>query len=435
MKIPLTLQIDLILIGAALMLALLGLGVAVIMPSLDRWNKRFFTVYFFSLSLYVGFSLAELIGFIYPEMMLPLLIFMYFDSLFPSVLVSLMTIYLLHCYGESLLRSTLFRLVAVLWLLFFIMLDMTLFTKLFYYISSENQLLRGPLYPLMVGVLYVIIILNLISVIRHRSKLSKRYYLAFLTGLLPMAIIMSIHFYVSVFGLIAITIVLGGLSMFSIILSDQIGQYMRQQSDIAHQHANIMVLQMRPHFIYNTMMSIYYLCKQNPDLAQQVTLDFTAYLRRNFTAIASIELIPFTEELEHTRAYLAVEQAQYNDMLVVDYDTPFTRFRLPPLTLQPLVENAVKHGMDQDSDPLHILIRTGRTGSGSEIIVENNGTDFEPANDNEPHIALKNIQQRIQMMCRGTMTIEPREGGGTIVTVTIPDSGAKKHPGTICPEV
>ena len=85
---------------------------------------------FFSHSLYVGFSLAELIGFIYPEMMLPLLIFMYFDSLFPSVLVSLMTIYLLHCYGESLLRSTLFRLVAVLWLLFFIMLDMTLFTKL-----------------------------------------------------------------------------------------------------------------------------------------------------------------------------------------------------------------------------------------------------------------------------------------------------------------
>ena len=101
-----------------------------------------------------------------------------------------------------------------------------------------------------------------------------------------------------------------------------------------------------------------------------------------------------------------------------------TRFCLPPLTLQPLVENAVKHSMDQDSDPLHILIRTGRTGSGSEIIVENNGTDFEPANDNEPHIALKNIQQRLQMMCRGT-----------IVTVTIPDSGTKKHPGTICPEV
>lgn len=106
--------------------------------------------------------------------------------------------YCSHCYGESLLRSTIFRLVAVLWLLCFIMLDMTLFTKLFYYISSENQLLRGPLYPLMVGVLYVIIILNLISVIRHRSKLSKRYYLAFLTGLLPMAIIMFIHSFLSI---------------------------------------------------------------------------------------------------------------------------------------------------------------------------------------------------------------------------------------------
>jgi LytS/YehU family sensor histidine kinase len=167
------------------------------------------------------------------------------------------------------------------------------------------------------------------------------------------------------------------------------------------------------------MMSIYYLCKQDPDKAQQVTLDFTTYLRKNFSAIASEKLIPFTEELEHTRAYLAVEQAQFEDILFVDYDTPHTDFYLPPLTLQPIVENAVKHGMDPDSEPLHIFIRTEKTESGSEITVENSGADFEPADDNEPHIALKNIQQRLEMMCRGKMTINPREGGGTIVRITI----------------
>ena len=213
--------------------------------------------------------------------------------------------------------------------------------------------------------------------------------------------------------------------MFGIILSDQIGEYLRQQRELAHQRASIMVLQMRPHFIYNTMMSIYYLCKQNPDLAQQVTLDFTTYLRKNFTAIASEEPILFSEELAHTRAYLAVEQAQYDDMLVVDYDTPHTQFRLPPLTLQPIVENAVKHGMDQDSEPLHIFIRTDRTDSGSEIIVENNGTDFEPAGDSGGGLALKNIRQRLEMMCRGEMTITPRRGGGTVVKVTLPDSAAQ----------
>ena len=92
------------------------------------------------------------------------------------------------------------------------------------------------------------------------------------------------------------------------------------------------------------IMSIYSLCNQDPKRARQVIMDFTTYLRRNFTAIASEAPVPFSTELEHTRAYLAVEQAQYENSLFVDYDTPHTTFRIPPLTLQPIVENAVKHG-------------------------------------------------------------------------------------------
>ena len=210
------------------------------------------------------------------------------------------------------------------------------------------------------------------------------------------------------------------LVMFVIILFDEVEQHMRQRLEIANQRASIMVLQMRPHFIHNTMMSIYYLCEQDPKKAQRVTLDFTTYLRRNFTAIASEAPIPFSEELEHTRAYLAVEQAQFEDGLFVDYDTPHTDFCLPPLTLQPIVENAVKHGMDPDGEPLHISIRTRRTSAGSEIVVSDNGPGYEPADDKSPHIALANIQQRLKLMCDGKMTILPREGGGTVVTVTIP---------------
>jgi sensor histidine kinase YesM len=107
-------------------------------------------------------------------------------------------------------------------------------------------------------------------------------------------------------------------------------------------------------------------------------------------------------------------------MLVVDFDTPFTRFRLPPLTLQPIVENAVKHCLDLDSDPLHISIRTRSTDSGAEIIVEDNGPGFDPCDESKPHTALKNIQQRLEIMCWGTMTIMPRDGGGTVVILTIP---------------
>ena len=96
---------------------------------------------------------------------------------------------------------------------------------------------------------------------------------------------------------------------------------------------------------------------------------------------------------------------------------------MPPLTLQPLVENAVKHGMDPNADePLRIFVKTRRTDSGSEIIVENNGPDFNPADDDQPHIALNNIRQRLEMMCKGKLTIAPREGGGTVVIVSVPQT-------------
>jgi LytS/YehU family sensor histidine kinase len=217
-------------------------------------------------------------------------------------------------------------------------------------------------------------------------------------------------------------LVLSALSMFGIILFDQIEQYMRQQQKIAHQRASIMVLQMRPHFIYNTMTSIYCLCDQDPKLARKVVMDFTTYLRKNFTAIASPTLIPFSSELEHTRAYLAVEQALYEDSLFVEYDTPHTWFRVPPLTLQPIVENAVKHGRDPYAGPFHISIRTRKTNSGSEIVVADNGRGLLSSDDGEPHIALKNIEERLEIMCGGSLTITPGDGSGTVVKLTIPDS-------------
>jgi len=418
----LTFQIDSILVGSALMLALLGLGGAIIMPGIDRWSKYFFTVYFLSLALYAGFSLIEEFSYMYPSMRSIQAASIYIDTLIASVLMPLMTVYLIHCCGENWRQSGLFRVMALLWIVFFIMLNTTPFTSWFYYVTPDNQLLRGPMYPLMLTVLVAMMLLNLVAVIRCRSRLSKRCYIAFLVGLLPMVIAMFIHFFIFVFELLSIAIVISALSMFAIILSDQIVQYLHQQREIAHQRTNIMVLQMRPHFIYNTMMSIYYLCKQNPDLAQQVTLDFTTYLRKNFTAIASEDPIPFTAELEHTRAYLAVEQAQYDEMLVVDYDTPVTNFRLPPLTLQPIVENAVKHGMDPDGEPLRISIRTRHTDYGGEIVVTDNGRGFNPNDNSDPGIALNNIRQRLEMMCGGSLSITPGYCGGTVVTVRIPDS-------------
>ena len=208
--------------------------------------------------------------------------------------------------------------------------------------------------------------------------------------------------------------------MFGIIITHQVEQHFSQQREIANQRANILVLQMRPHFIYNTMTSIYYLCEQDAKKAQQVTLDFTTYLRKNFNAITGKNSIPFNEELEHTRAYLAVVQAQCADNLIVEFNTPHTLFRLPPLTLQPLVENAVKYGLNPDAtEPLHILVKTEKTNDGSVIVVADNGPGFSDDDNGEPHIALNNIRERLSAI-KATLTILPNENGGTVISIFVP---------------
>lgn len=204
------------------------------------------------------------------------------------------------------------------------------------------------------------------------------------------------------------------------LMTEFVRRYQEQKEETMRQRTQVAVLQMRPHFIHNTLMSIYYLCAQNPQKAQQVILDFSRYLQSNFSAIAREDTIPFAEELEHTRAYLAVEQARFQGRLFVEFDTPDAFFRIPALTLQPIVENAIKHGMNPDADPLYVTVTTEDTDRGVLITVEDTGPGYAPTDEDAPHFALNNIRERLKTMCGGTLEIEPREAGGTKVTVFIP---------------
>ena len=406
--------------GILVLMVLLGLGVAIVMPAIDPYNRRFFITAFLILLLCIIIIFGEVLIYQKPAYNFLEKVICFFSFLFPSLLTLLMALHLLHASGENWRTSVLSITGFVLMGIQFLLLCIAQFTTFLYYVSPENISVRGPWFALLIVPWIIFLILCTVGVIRRRGKLQTGYFVTFLVYLSSMIIALIIHVIMPAYLLIYISMILSALSMFCVILSDQIRQYLRQQRELAHQRASIMVLQMRPHFIYNTMTGIYYLCDQDPQKAKQVTLDFTTYLRKNFTAIASEEPIPFTSELEHTRAYLAVEQAQYEDCLLVDFDTPHTMFRLPPLTLQPIVENAVKHGLSSDFPQVHIFVKTRKTSSGSEITVENDGSEFNPESDAEPHIALSNIRQRLEMMCGGKLTIQPREGGGVVVTVSIP---------------
>jgi sensor histidine kinase YesM len=408
------------LCGGTLMLSILGIIISIIMPGIDQHTRHFLIPFFSVLLIYVIFCVADVITYNDPNMVQAQKIVSYFESLSFSIILPMLSIYLLNSCGEEWRTSRLFHTAFFLWIMSMILLHASLFTDIFYIITDDNYFIRGPLYPLLCVPSILTVAVTLRGLILRRNKLTVKHFIAFTTCLIPLTVFSCLHLFVTVFSLVGLSLMLTVLMMFMINLFDLIEYYVHQQEEIARQRASIAVLQMRPHFIYNTMTSIYYLCDQDPQKAKQVTLDFTTYLRKNFTAIASEDTIPFSEELEHTRAYLAVEQAQFEDILSVDYDTPHTHFRIPPLTLQPIVENAVKYGCDPDSDPLHIVIRTRSTDSGSEITVEDNGPGYVDVDDNKPHIALANIRQRLELMCGGTMSISKRERGGTVVRIIIP---------------
>ncbi|MBR5364927.1 MAG: histidine kinase [Clostridia bacterium] len=195
----------------------------------------------------------------------------------------------------------------------------------------------------------------------------------------------------------------------------------KKEEELRSAKVKTMMNQIRPHFIYNTLSSVYVLCRDDPPRAMEVIRDFTAYLQANFTAISAENLIAFTDELRHTKAYLAVEAIRYGDKLTVEFDTQHTAFRLPALTLQPLVENAVKHGLGKGIGPEHITVRTRSEDGRAVITVEDDGPGIGPeSEDSGVHVGLSNVRERLELMCGGTLDTAPRPDGGTIVTVMIP---------------
>lgn len=406
--------------GAMIILMALGVVLSAIIPTLDKWNKQYFITLFSLLLLCAVTCFFALVFWYDPTKAVAEKVVYVFEDIFLSTVVFMPTLLLLHSCGENIKRSSLFKIVLALMGAYFAIVLAAQFTEVFYYVTPDNQFFRGSLWALMVVPLVVILLFNVVAVIRRRKQLSKKYLVGLLVYMIPMTVALVIHMFLEIEVFVVTGMALFALIMYGLILSDNVEQYARQQQEIAHQKASIMVLQMRPHFIYNSMMGIYYLCDQDPQKAKQVTLDFTTYLRKNFAAIASADTIPFTEELEHTRAYLAVEQAQFENSLFVDFDTSYTQFRIPPLTLQPIVENAVVHGMRNSNAPIHVSVTTKKTDTAIEIIVADDGPGFKSSDNNEPHIALNNIRERLEMMCRGTLTISSRPEGGTSVKVTIP---------------
>ncbi len=190
---------------------------------------------------------------------------------------------------------------------------------------------------------------------------------------------------------------------------------------LAEQRIRIMMSQIRPHFLYNTLSTIQALCLTDPKEAHEITGKFGKYLRMNLNSLEQPELIPFEQEIRHTKIYAEIEMVRFPN-ISVEYEIGYSDFCLPALTVQPMVENAIRHGV-RNREKGTVTVTADKTDNGVVISVVDNGVGFEVNNirSEGDHIGIRNVRERIEKMCGGTLEVKSIPGAGTTVVITLPE--------------
>ncbi len=195
------------------------------------------------------------------------------------------------------------------------------------------------------------------------------------------------------------------------------------ENELAQKKTAIMLSQIQPHFLYNALNSIRVLCTRDGEMARTAIEEFAEYLRGNMDVLEQTELIPFEKELEHVRHYLYIELLRFGDEMQVKYDLQAKDFLIPPLSLQTMVENAIKHGVRKKEDDGIVQICSRETGDAFIVCVEDDGVGFDvtaPLPDDRAHIGIANTRKRLEELSHGSLIIESEIGRGTRVTIRIP---------------
>ncbi len=200
-------------------------------------------------------------------------------------------------------------------------------------------------------------------------------------------------------------------------------QYKQAYEKIQNAEIALLQTQIKPHFLYNTLTSIERLCDVDAKKAKCAVADFADYLRNNVDFSAETGLISIEKEIENVKHYLSLEKIRFEERLQVVYNINAGNFMLPPLVVQPLVENAVRHGVTKKLDGGTIVITVSETEADYVISVMDNGVGFDTEQlfSNEGiHIGIRNAQSRLYRQSKGILSITSQIDIGTTAVITIP---------------
>lgn len=195
---------------------------------------------------------------------------------------------------------------------------------------------------------------------------------------------------------------------------------MAEKLELAESRTQLLSGQIRSHFIFNSLAAIGELCYEDPNLAQKAIADFSTYLRGNMNAVGDVKLIPFDVEVSNIKSYVGLEQMNPTTPFEVEWDLQATKFMLPPLVVEPLVENAVVHGVSTRHEGGVIWVRSWEEDDAYKVSVRDNGIEgVEVKGSKHNGIAIENGRRRLALLCHGTLEAG-RVEDGYMATVTIP---------------
>ena len=413
---------------AGLMISTLGLIQVLISSHFEQWTKKYFVAFFSIMVVIAVFNLSGQLASKYPDLTHARIFrfTLFWESLLPSLLMLLLAVFLLRSSGETdWKRSRLFHIVVTLWIVYVGLLIYTQFSTMIYSIDDSNVYRRGPLYPLLLVPPVLIMAVNVIGLWHRRNQLSFKQRLAF--GIYITIPMISMLIQMLYFGIY--TILLGSsvaaVFMFNYIWIDQSEQYYQKVQENKQLRVDIMLSQIQPHFLFNCLNVIRNIYRNDQQKGEYALDLFTKYLRHNMDSVTIEQPIYFEKELKHVRHYLELQQLRFGDELNVVYEISCTQFRLPALTLQPLVENAVTYGIRKKETGLGtVIIRSCEREDCYEVSVTDDGPGFDPEapvqNDGKSHVGIYNVRERLLRISNAALQIASEPGKGTTATIIIP---------------
>lgn len=206
--------------------------------------------------------------------------------------------------------------------------------------------------------------------------------------------------------------------------------FIKSKAELSEARTSMMISQIQPHFLYNILGSISALCDINPSLAKEATNTFSDYLRENMESIDLTTPILIEKEIRHVKEYVWLEKLRFGQRINVQYNISQAVFSIPVLSIQPIVENAIKHGLCPKKEGGTVIITTGETNEYFYVTIEDDGIGFdtEKSFDSErKHVGIQNVRARLSTMINGDLIITSKIGSGTKAMIVIPKNPYKNH--------